>query len=254
MLSISDSDMSQSTSISNIHLYQYIREKCKQAFVENKPINSSNNFAAKEKWIVMIVKHSLLRSHLIEDIDFQKSEEQIKQDEEHERKERDDETEKICPKCRQSYILSKTNYGNCRYHDGYIYNLQTKRPISYDEAQAIVQAAKLIQTRSSTTVQHPKLIWTCCLGIYGSDSPCRVGICGLPEELQGISIKDCDQIKAVEKYFKDKTNATEKLKAFENAYKELIRSSDTPASTTTTISPTNTTYSNLHSSSTFSYK
>ncbi|CAF1505896.1 unnamed protein product, partial [Adineta steineri] len=47
MLSISDSNMSQSTSISNIHLYQYIREKCKQAFVENKPVNSSNNFTAK---------------------------------------------------------------------------------------------------------------------------------------------------------------------------------------------------------------
>ncbi|CAF0835129.1 unnamed protein product, partial [Adineta ricciae] len=38
-LSINDSNMSQSTSISNIQLYRNIREKCKQAFVENKPDN-----------------------------------------------------------------------------------------------------------------------------------------------------------------------------------------------------------------------
>ncbi|CAF1151557.1 unnamed protein product [Rotaria sordida] len=37
MLNISDSNMSQSTSISNIRLYQYIREKCKTAVVETKP-------------------------------------------------------------------------------------------------------------------------------------------------------------------------------------------------------------------------
>ncbi|UJR07134.1 hypothetical protein I4U23_011422 [Adineta vaga] len=247
MLSINDSNTSQSTSISNIHLYQYIREKCKQAFVENKPVDSSNNFAAKEKWIVMIVKHSLLRSHLIEDIDFKKSEEQIKQDEERKRKELDDETEKICPKCRQSYILSKTNYGNCQYHDGYIYNLQSKKSISYDEAQAIIQAAKLIQARSSNA-QLPKLIWACCLGIYGNDTPCRSGICGLPEELLGKQIEDCDQIKTVEKYFKDKTNATEKLRAFEIAYNDLMKSLDGP----TSISSTNTASSSLRSTSTFS--
>jgi len=192
----------------------------------------------------MIVKHSLLRNHLIEDIDFKKSEEQIKQVEERERKERDDGMEKICPKCRQSYILSKTNYGNCRYHDGYIYNLQSKKPISYDEAQAIIQAAKLIQARSSNA-QLPKLIWACCLGIYGTDVPCRSGICGLPEELEGKQIKDCDQIKVVEKYFKDKTNAIEKLRAFEIAYNDLVKSLDAP----TSISSTNTASSSLRSTS-----
>ena len=41
MLSISDSNMSQSKSISNIRLYQYIREKCKTAIVEQKQNNSN---------------------------------------------------------------------------------------------------------------------------------------------------------------------------------------------------------------------
>ncbi|CAF0950295.1 unnamed protein product [Rotaria sordida] len=250
MLSISDSNMPQSTSISNIHLYQYIREKCKQAFVEHKPVNCNNKFAAKEKWIVMIVKHSFLRSHLIEDIDFKKSQQQLQKEQEREEKERDDETEKICPKCRQSYILSKTNYGNCRYHDGYIYNLESKKPVSYDEAQAILQAAKLTQTRSSTG-QHPKLIWVCCLGVYGSDPSCRAGICGLPQELQEKPIQNSDQIKVVEKYFRDKTNATEKIKAFENVYNNLSKSLDTQVQTTSSI---NTTFSNQHSTSTLSYK
>jgi len=36
MLSVSDSAMSKSLSISNIHLYQFIREKCKKAIVEEK--------------------------------------------------------------------------------------------------------------------------------------------------------------------------------------------------------------------------
>ncbi|CAF1495219.1 unnamed protein product, partial [Didymodactylos carnosus] len=39
MLSISDSKMSQSKSISNIRLYQFIREKCKTAIVEQKSSN-----------------------------------------------------------------------------------------------------------------------------------------------------------------------------------------------------------------------
>jgi hypothetical protein len=36
MLNISNSQMSKSTSISNMHLYQFIREKCKAAIVEQK--------------------------------------------------------------------------------------------------------------------------------------------------------------------------------------------------------------------------
>ncbi|CAF1130918.1 unnamed protein product, partial [Adineta ricciae] len=134
-----------------------------------------------------------------------------------------DETEKICPKCRRGYILSKTNYGNCQYHDGYIYDLQTKKPVSYDEAEAMLQATILVQ-KSSSNVSVPKLVWTCCLRIVGSGSPCRTGICGLPEELQRKPIKAEDQIKEVEKYFKEKTNATEKLRALEKAYNELRRS------------------------------
>ena len=60
----------------------------------------------------MVVKHPFLRSHLIEDIDLKPSQEQIDEEKERERKQQDDETEKICPKCRCSYILSKTSDGN----------------------------------------------------------------------------------------------------------------------------------------------
>ena len=41
MLSVSDSQMSKSVSISNIHLYQFIREKFKTAIVEQKTTSSN---------------------------------------------------------------------------------------------------------------------------------------------------------------------------------------------------------------------
>ena len=42
MLNKSDSDMTKSTSISNIRLYQFIREKCKEAIVEQKEKQEEN--------------------------------------------------------------------------------------------------------------------------------------------------------------------------------------------------------------------
>jgi ssDNA-binding Zn-finger/Zn-ribbon topoisomerase 1 len=172
----------------------------------------------------MIVKHSLLRSRIIEDIYFKKSTEQLKEEEEREKKARDDETEKICPKCRQAYILSKTNFGNCRYHDGYVFHVGGKNPINIDDAQTILQAAKLSQARSSND-QHPKLVWACCLGIYGSDPPCRIGICGLPQELQATHSEVANQIEAVEKHFRKNPKADAKIKAFVETYGNLPKPS-----------------------------
>ncbi|CAF3355915.1 unnamed protein product [Rotaria sp. Silwood2] len=235
MLNLSDSNMSQSLSISNIRLYQFIREKCKQYVVEKKS-NGSDLFAPKEKWIVMIVKHPLLRSRIVEDTDFKKSAQQLQQEEEHKEKQRDDETEKTCPKCHQNYISSKTNYGNCRYHDGYVYSLELKKCISNDEAQAILQKTKLLQS-SSPDDKQPKLLWACCLGIYGSDPPCRVGICGLPQELQTVQSQTADPTKAVEEHFMKNPKAEAKMTAFIKAYAEQIKLSDT---TTTAASSTTT--------------
>ena len=99
MLSVSDSQMSKSLSISNIRLYQFIRQKCKTAIVE-RPTTPGEQL--KEKWIVMIVKHPLLRSLFFDDIEFKMTHQQIRQ-------ERDDESVKKCPKCLQNYIPAQTN-------------------------------------------------------------------------------------------------------------------------------------------------
>lgn len=91
MLSVSDSQMSKSLSISNIRLYQFIRQKCKTAIVEQKQQPTSNNdgYALKEKWIVMIVKNSLLHSLLTDDIEFKKTHEQIQREHDSEDKQND---------------------------------------------------------------------------------------------------------------------------------------------------------------------
>ncbi|CAF0967762.1 unnamed protein product, partial [Didymodactylos carnosus] len=47
-INITDSDMSKSLSISNIHLYQFIKEKCKTAIIE---LNSNQSKITKEKWM-----------------------------------------------------------------------------------------------------------------------------------------------------------------------------------------------------------
>ncbi|CAF3922858.1 unnamed protein product [Rotaria magnacalcarata] len=95
MLNVSDSDMSKSLSISNITLYQFIREKCKTAIVEQKSKNKNKDeYDNKEKWIVMIVKHPLLRSLLIEDIEFKKTSQQIEKEIADEQQRLDNETEK----------------------------------------------------------------------------------------------------------------------------------------------------------------
>ncbi|CAM4822150.1 unnamed protein product [Rotaria magnacalcarata] len=216
MLNVSDSDMSKSLSISNITLYQFIREKCKTAIVEQKSKNKNKDeYDNKEKWIVMIVKHPLLRSLLIEDIEFKKTSQQIEKEIADEQQRLDNETEnKKCPKCLQNYIPSKINHGSCRYHDGFVYDLDNNRNLTHDEAQCMMLQAKITNRNAE---QQPKLIWACCLGVYGHDAPCQIGLCGLPEELKvetNIDLSRQDLVTLVQNHFMQNKRAEQKIKNF----------------------------------------
>ncbi|CAF1518776.1 unnamed protein product [Rotaria magnacalcarata] len=223
MLSVSDSQMSKSVSISNIHLYQFIREKCKKAIVEQptKGPNTAAKEQLKERWIVMIVKHPLLRSLLIDDIEFKKTLQQIQQEQDDETQRTDNESVKQCPKCQQSYIPSKISHGSCHYHDGFVFDLDQNMALGYDQAQRIAQKAKLMAHggNNDQNWKPSKLMWTCCLGLYGIDSPCRVGICGLPEELKGQTIElDKDLTVVVQQHFMKNEAAVRNIKEFMKTY------------------------------------
>ena len=171
----------------------------------------------------MIIKHPLLLSLLIEDIAFKKTSQQLKQEKDEEEKRIDDETAKKCPKCLQNYIPSKTNYGNCHYHDGFVYDLDRNSRLTSDEAQYMMQKAKLLNLNND---QMPKLIWACCLGRYGVDQPCQTGLCGLPDELKDrpdINSSKEDPIVLVQQHFKKNRIAEEKIKTFVESYRQTTR-------------------------------
>ena len=177
----------------------------------------------KEKWIVIIVKHPLLRSLLVEDIEFKKTHRQIQQERDDEDKRLDDESVKRCPKCLQNYIASQTSYGNCHYHDGFVFDLDQNAKLSNEQAQFVAQKTKLVSSTARGD-QHPpatpKLIWACCLGLYGSDPPCQVGICGLPEDLKEKAVDlTQDHLTLVEQHFWNNQIATEKVRKFMSTYK-----------------------------------
>jgi hypothetical protein len=176
--------------------------------------------AKKEKWIVVIIKDQWLLSRLIKDIGFKKTSQQVKQEKDEEEKQLDDETAKKCPKCLQNYIPSKTNYGNCHYHDGFVYDLDRGKRLTNDEAQSVMQKAKLL---NRNTDQMPKLMWTCCLGLYGIDHPCQIGLCGLPDELKDqsdINSSKQDPIVLVQQHFMSNPTAEQKIKKFVENYKQ----------------------------------
>ncbi|CAF0926260.1 unnamed protein product [Rotaria sordida] len=234
MLTVSDSEMSKSESISNIRLYQFIREKCKTAIVEQ--ISSDKDIKmVKEKWVVIIVKHPLLRQLIIDDIEFKQTSQQLQKEEDDKKKRIDDETEKLCPKCHQNYIPSKTNYGNCRYHDGFIYDLEGNAALSMDEAQSKLQKVKLRQQHASSE-PPPQLIWACCLGVFGVDGPCRIGLCGLPEELKEKYSDAPNQMEIVQEHFKKNQAASAKISKFLETFKKAnttISNASTPTRSST---------------------
>lgn len=241
MLSVSDSQMSKSLSISNIRLYQFIGQKCKTAIVESlvqSQTASTHGEQLKEKWIVIIIKHPLLRTLLFDDIEFQKTHQQIREERDAEEKRLDDDSVKKCPKCLQNHIPSQTNYGSCHYHDGFVFDLDQNIKLTNEQAQAVAQKAKPLASTARGDQQPPpapKLIWACCLGLYASDPPCQVGICGLPEDLQkkkkNIVDVTQDQLTLVEQRFMSNQVATEKVHEFVQTYK--IPWSTNPARPTT---------------------
>ncbi|CAF1165644.1 unnamed protein product [Rotaria sp. Silwood1] len=244
MLNISDSQTSQSVSISNIRLYQFIREKCKTAVVEQKSSSSNITTEAakeqlKEKWMVMIVKHQFLRNLLIDDIEFKKSHEQIKQEKEEEAQRLDDQSVKQCPKCQQNYIPAQVNHGSCHYHNGFVVDLDHDNiRLTMQQAQRIAQKAKLLahSGNSEQNSKPPKLIWACCLGLYGIDQPCRVGVCGLPDELKDQKIdSNKDLVTIVQEHFMKNQEADKNIKEFMKTYVPT----PTPTTATQSMSTSN---------------
>ncbi|CAF1254314.1 unnamed protein product [Didymodactylos carnosus] len=77
MLNKSDSGMSTPKSISNIRVYQFIREKYKTFINDETEPNEKGVVTKIEKWIVMIVEDPYLRNILIDDIEFKKSTAQL---------------------------------------------------------------------------------------------------------------------------------------------------------------------------------
>lgn len=174
----------------------------------------------------MIVKHPLLRSLLVDDIEFKKTHEQLQQEHKAEEKRLDDESVKKCPKCLQNYIPSQTSYGNCHYHDGFVFDLDQNVKLSNEQAQAVAQKAHLLASTASSDQQRPpppKLIWACCLHLYESSSPCQVGICGLPNELKkdGIELTQ-DHLLLVEQYFMKNSAAEQKMQNFLDSYRTTM--------------------------------
>ncbi|CAF0828728.1 unnamed protein product [Didymodactylos carnosus] len=209
MLSVSDSNMSKSVSISNIQMYQFIREKCKKAIVEQKSADST------------------------------KTHQQIREEQDEEEKRIDDEIVKMCPKCQQNYIQSKNDHGTCHYHDGYIYDLVAEKALSNNEAQKITQKYKLAVNTHGTNDSKPKppeLMWACCLGLYGVDPTCKVGTCGLPKELKDHPIEpNQDEIELVQNHFKKNSAAMANIEDFLKTYKpKSVLPETRPASRLTT--------------------
>ncbi|CAF3280852.1 unnamed protein product [Rotaria sp. Silwood2] len=165
----------------------------------------------------MIVKHPFLRNLLVDDIDFKKSQQEEDRYHALRNKQKDEDSVKKCPKCRQNYIPSKTSHGYCHYHNGFIWDLDNSAKLTIEQAQEKIQKAKLDAANAPTgqTVRLPKLVWACCLGLYGSDPPCQVGSCGLPEQIDPESIKPGeDYVELVRQLFMNSEQAQKRLDAF----------------------------------------
>ncbi|CAM4861665.1 unnamed protein product [Rotaria socialis] len=236
MLNKSDPEMSKSKSISNIRVYQFIREKCKTSIIEKTEANEKGDVTKIEKWIVMIVKDSWLKNQLINDIEFQKSISQLNKEHEEEEKRIDEETPRKCPKCLRNYMPKEARDGNCHYHTGFVVDIdKPNERLIGEKAQAILQHS-LLQKLSEQDMPKldpvPETIgstgriespgWACCLRKYGDSlQPCETGKCGLPAELEDtVNMKNNDYITVVQEYFKKNSAAIKNLEEFLRNYKQ----------------------------------
>ncbi|CAF4658666.1 unnamed protein product [Rotaria sp. Silwood1] len=220
MLNRSDSEMSTSKSISNIRVYQFIREKCKTSIVEETEPNEKGVVTKIEKWIVMIVKDPWLKNTLVDDIEFRKSSAQVLIDDIDEKKRIDEETPRKCPKCLRNYTPKDARDGSCYYHPGFVVDIDhPNEQLTGEKAQAILQCV-LLQKLPEQEI--PKLIWACCLRRYGeSIQPCEIGKCGLPKELEGtVQMNNDDYINMVQEHFKKSPTARKNLDEFLRRYRQ----------------------------------
>lgn len=208
-VNVNDSSMSKSESIANIPLYQFIREKCKKAVVEQQGDVSF----LKERWIVMIVRQMFLRNSLLRDVDFKKTALQSQEEDENEQQRLDSETSRTCPKCERIYVPSQANHDSCHYHDGYIVDVErSKTIIPAGEAQMLIQRARLAAADSAA---DPKLVWTCCLSLVVDSKPCRTGACGLPDQLKDKEFESEENMRSeVRKFFESNAAAKKQIDVF----------------------------------------
>ncbi|CAF0853024.1 unnamed protein product [Adineta steineri] len=234
MLDKSDSDMSQSKSISNIRVYQFIREKCKMSIVETTEPNEKGVSTAIEQWIVMIVKDPWLKDTLIDDIEFKKSTAQLNKEREVEEKRIDEETPRKCPKCLRNYTPNEVRDGSCYYHPGFVVNIDLPdEKMTGEQAQAILQRSILQKLPEQ---DKPELVWACCLRKYGDSlQPCETGKCGLPIELEDTVRMDSDDyITVVQEHFKRNITANKKLAFLKSIKRPTLATSVKPSMSTTT--------------------
>ena len=221
MLTKSDSDTTKSTSISNVRLYQFIREKCKTAIVErgNQNEQNANQTDAKpvEKWIVIIVKENFLKTSLVNEIEFRKTAAQQDEETKEEQKRLDDERSRRCPKCFKDYLPKNTKFGDCHYHDGFI--VDVNKPdvaLTMEQARMKMQQAEVLREHEENAAQKtpvPMLLWVCCGERYGNNQlgGCRISDCGLPDDLKDvIDMTSNDYMEIVQELFMNNPEAVEK--------------------------------------------
>ena len=223
MLSKSDTDTSKSTSISNIRLYQFIREKCKTTIVERdnqqqQQTSCQTDAKPVEKWIVMIIKDTYLKTTLVNDIEFKKTSAEDDEEAREEEKRLDDERSRRCPKCFKDYLPKDTKFGDCHYHDGFIVDFTNPNTaLTVDQAQMIMQRAEILKEKEENVTYKtpmPVLLWVCCGQRYANNqSGCRISDCGLPEELKNsLDMAKVDYMAYVQNYFMNNYDAIGKQK------------------------------------------
>ncbi|CAF1435268.1 unnamed protein product [Adineta ricciae] len=213
ILQKNESQFSSSTTIQNLQMYQFIKENSLMTLIE--PKKSGDLGGPREQWIVLVVKNPELKSLLIDDIGFKQTKAQQVQEETEKIKQKDDEQERKCPKCLKNYIPAKVNYGSCHYHDGFVWDSQNNVRMTGTKAQELTIRAALRKKSNqiNNNQDEPKLIWVCCLRMYG-DRECQTGICGIPDELKDIDFGNKDPVELVQEHFLRNKEALQTLQNF----------------------------------------
>lgn len=165
---------------------------------------------------MIIVKDVYLKTTLIQDIEFRKTQAQQDEERKEEEKRIDDERPRKCPKCFKDYVPKDSRFGECSYHDGFIIDFdKPAESLTADKARAMMQRIALIRDQEENKAEKtpfPRLIWVCCGHLYSeSQTGCRTASCGLPELLEEkINMQSDDYLTKVQEYFMQNPEAIEK--------------------------------------------